>query len=57
MLAEFGYGAKLMETFGTFIGQSKPRRVFMHLKKDVFPWVYYKSMVKGMWGGANGSIF
>jgi sulfide:quinone oxidoreductase len=57
LLAEFKYGAEPKESFAKFgIDQGKPRRAFYHLKKDFFPWVYYKSMVKGTWGGAKGWI-
>lgn len=56
MLAEFGYGAKPMETFGRVLDQSVPRRAFYHLKKDFFPWVYFNAMVKGLWGGPKGFI-
>jgi sulfide:quinone oxidoreductase len=57
LLAEFKYGGVPKETFGWLgIDQATPRRAFYHLKKDFFPWVYYKSMVKGTWGGANGWI-
>lgn len=57
MLAEFKYGGVPQETFSR-IGwdQATPRRAFYHLKKDFFPWVYYKSMVKGTWGGPKGWI-
>ncbi len=57
MLAEFKYGGVPQETFSK-IGwdQATPRRAFYHLKKDFFPWVYYKSMVKGTWGGPKGWI-
>jgi sulfide:quinone oxidoreductase len=56
MLAEFKYGAEPQETFGSVLGinQAVPRRAFYHLKKDFFPWVYYKSMVKGTWAGPKG---
>ncbi|KAL1865919.1 hypothetical protein Daus18300_007031 [Diaporthe australafricana] len=56
LLAEFKYGGQPKETFGGWFGidQATPRRAFYHLKKDFFPWVYYKSMVKGTWGGPNG---
>jgi len=56
MLAEFGYGGAPQETFNRWFGinQAIPRRAFYHLKKDFFPWVYYKSMVKGTWGGPKG---
>lgn len=59
MLAEFKYGAPPVpkETFARFgLDQTTPRRLFYHLKKDFFPWVYYKSMVKGTWGGPKGWI-
>ncbi|OAP65325.1 hypothetical protein AYL99_01297 [Fonsecaea erecta] len=56
MLAEFKYGGEPHETFGRLLGvdQGTPRRAFYHLKKDFFPWVYYKSMVKGTWAGPKG---
>jgi NADPH-dependent 2,4-dienoyl-CoA reductase/sulfur reductase-like enzyme len=58
LLAEFKYGGEPDETFGKWLGidQGTPRRAFYYLKKDFFPWVYYKSMVKGTWGGAKGWI-
>lgn len=58
LLAEFKYGAKPKETFGRLLGidQAIPRRAFYHLKKDFFPWVYYKSLVKGTWAGPQGWI-
>lgn len=54
MLAEFAYGGKPHETFGALVDQGTPRRAFYHLKKDFFPWVYFKSMVKGTWAGPKG---
>jgi sulfide:quinone oxidoreductase len=57
MLAEFKYNGEPEETFGIFgIDQRTPRRVFYHLKKDFFPWVYFNSMVKGTWGVRKGWI-
>ena len=58
LLAEFKYGGVPKETFGQMFGidQATPRRAFFHLKKDFFPWVYYKFMVKGTWGGPKGWI-
>jgi sulfide:quinone oxidoreductase len=58
MLAEFKYGGQPKETFGKWFGidQGTPRKAFYHLKKDFFPWVYYKAMVKGQWAGPNGYI-
>ncbi|KAK5988322.1 Cadmium resistance protein 1 [Cladobotryum mycophilum] len=57
LLAEFKYGGVPKETFG-FLGidQAVPRREFYYMKKDFFPWVYYKSLVKGTWGGPKGWI-
>ncbi|RJE23843.1 Oxidoreductase [Aspergillus sclerotialis] len=58
LLAEFKYGGQPKETFNNWIGidQADPRRSFYHLKKDFFPWVYYKSLVKGTWAGPKGWI-
>ncbi|SJX61277.1 related to sulfide:quinone oxidoreductase, mitochondrial precursor [Sporisorium reilianum f. sp. reilianum] len=59
MLAEFKYGGKPKETFGSLLGidQGVPRKAFYHLKKDFFPWVYYNSYVKGTWSGPKGFSF
>lgn len=55
LLAEFKYGGVPKETFRWMgLDQATPRRAFYHLKKDFFPWVYFKSMVKGTWGGPSG---
>lgn len=56
LLAEFKYGGVPKETFGGVLGldQGKPHRAFGMMKKHFFPWVYYKSMVKGTWGGPSG---
>lgn len=57
LLAEFKYGAQLNETFSKYgIDQSKPQRAFYYLKKDFFPWVYYRNMVKGTWAGPKGFL-
>ncbi|SPN99122.1 probable Sulfide:quinone oxidoreductase, mitochondrial precursor [Cephalotrichum gorgonifer] len=58
LLAEFKYGGVPKETFGWVPGvdQAKPHRAFFWLKKHFFPWVYYKHMVKGTWGGPAGWI-
>ncbi|KAH9214628.1 hypothetical protein DL95DRAFT_389343 [Leptodontidium sp. 2 PMI_412] len=58
LLAEFKYGGEPKETFNSWFGidQAVPRRAFYHLKKDFFPWVYGKYMLKGRWGGPNGWI-
>ncbi|KAI0302262.1 FAD/NAD-P-binding domain-containing protein [Russula brevipes] len=55
MLAEFKYGLVPAETFSRSVGdQGIPRRVFYHLKKDLFPWVYFRYHVKGRWFGPAG---
>lgn len=52
MLCEFKYGGEPSETFAPFLGsQDKPRRLFYHLKKDIFPPVYWRSFLKGSWFG------
>ncbi|KAI0807091.1 FAD/NAD-P-binding domain-containing protein [Fomes fomentarius] len=57
MLAEFKYGAEPKETFASVFGdQSIPRTAFYHLKKDFFPYVYWKYMVKGKWFGTQGLV-
>jgi NADPH-dependent 2,4-dienoyl-CoA reductase/sulfur reductase-like enzyme len=58
LLAEFKYDGVPKETFGRLFGidQGVPRRAFWHLKKDFFPWVYTRYMVKGKWGGPKGWI-
>ncbi|KAK6005917.1 hypothetical protein QM012_007559 [Aureobasidium pullulans] len=57
LLAEFKYGGVPKETFSWLgMDQATPRRAFYHLKKDFFPWVYYRYMVKGTWGGPKGWI-
>ncbi|KAI1083133.1 FAD/NAD(P)-binding domain-containing protein [Whalleya microplaca] len=55
MLCEFKYGGIPKETFAKVFGsQDKPRRVFYHLKKDFFPYVYWNSFLNGTWFGAQG---
>jgi NADPH-dependent 2,4-dienoyl-CoA reductase/sulfur reductase-like enzyme len=58
LLAEFKYGGEPQETFNNLFGidQGVPRRAFYHLKKDFFPWVYWKYHVNGTWGGPKGLI-
>ncbi|RAL60123.1 hypothetical protein DID88_000748 [Monilinia fructigena] len=58
LLAEFKYGGIPKETFNKWFGinQAVPRKEFYYLKKDFFPWVYGKYMVKGNWGGPKGWI-
>lgn len=45
ILAEFGYGGKLMPSFPW--DSTKPRRSAWVLKKSLLPWVYWNAMLKG----------
>ncbi|KAJ6496638.1 hypothetical protein C8R47DRAFT_1114910 [Mycena vitilis] len=54
MLAEFKYGLEPKESFAAQFDQAKSNRLFYHLKKDLFPWAYWKYMVKGQWYGTKG---
>jgi sulfide:quinone oxidoreductase len=45
ILAEFGYGGKLMPSFPW--DSTKPRRSAWFLKKTILPWVYWNAMLKG----------
>jgi len=45
ILAEFGYGGKLLPTFNW--DSTKPRRSAWLLKKYGLPWVYWRLMLKG----------
>lgn len=58
LLAEFKYGGVPKETFAELYGidQGTPRKSFYYLKKDFFPWVYKKFMVKGLWAGPQGFL-
>jgi len=57
MLAEFKYGLEPKETFAKYLGdQAKPRREYYHLKKDIFPFVYWNYMLQGRWFGPKGLI-
>ena len=47
MLAEFKYGLEPKESFANFLGdQATPRAAYYYLKKDFFPWTYWKYMVR-----------
>jgi sulfide:quinone oxidoreductase len=48
VLAEFGYGGKIIPTFPTWVfeGKQPTRRAWM-LKKDILPGIYWKAMLKG----------
>jgi len=63
ILAEFGYGGKLMETFGptgafplNLIGtEGKYQQQFFYfLKEQLFPFVYWNLWTRGMWYGTSG---
>ena len=48
VLAEFGYGGKLLPTFPTWIIDSKkPSRLAWFLKEKLLPPIYWKAMLKG----------
>jgi len=48
VLAEFGYGGKLLPTFPTWlIDGTRPRRMSWFLKSKILPWVYWNGMLKG----------
>ena len=42
-LSRFGGSSKLLS-----------RRLYYHLKKDLFPWAYWGPMLQGKWFGASG---
>jgi sulfide:quinone oxidoreductase len=66
ILAEFGYGGKLMETFNWETGKlplclfgqdgELQHRFFYFLKDTFFPFAYWNMWVQGKWYGANGPI-
>ena len=45
VLAEFGYGGKLLPTFP--LDPTVPRALAWHLKTAVLPWLYWNGMLKG----------
>jgi sulfide:quinone oxidoreductase len=66
MMAEFGYGGRLMETFSRETGKFPLKyigtegdlqmRFFYLLKERLFPFVYWNLWTKGAWYGTNGPI-
>ena len=46
MLAEFGYGGKLLPTFG-FLDGTRPSRLAWLLKEKLLPPLYFQLMLKG----------
>ncbi|MGB5777449.1 NAD(P)/FAD-dependent oxidoreductase [Allopontixanthobacter sediminis] len=48
ILAEFGYGGKLLPSFPTWlIDGRRPARLSWLLKSEVLPWVYWNGMLRG----------
>ena len=48
VLAEFGYGGKLLPSFpGWLIDGTKPQRLSWLLKSEALPWIYWHGMLKG----------
>ncbi len=47
VLAEFGFGGKLLPTFRWLINPIKASRLAWILKKDVLPWIYWNAMLRG----------
>jgi len=48
VLAEFGYGGKLLPSFPTTVLNGlRPTRLAWHLKADLLPWIYWNAMLRG----------
>mgnify|MGYP003392855343 CR=1 FL=1 len=48
LLAEFGYGGKLLPSFPSWsIAGTKPQRLSWLLKSEALPWIYWNGMLKG----------
>ena len=47
VLAEFGYGGKLLPTFPWLINPLKATKLAWILKKNILPWLYWNAMLKG----------
>ena len=48
VLAEFGYGGKLLPTFPTWLLDGrKPTRAAWFMKEKLLPWIYFDLMLKG----------
>ncbi|MEO1221786.1 MAG: FAD/NAD(P)-binding oxidoreductase [Pseudomonadota bacterium] len=58
VLAEFGYGGKLDQSFPTWlIDGTKPQRLSWMLKADALPWIYWNGMLKGReWMAGPGNM-
>lgn len=53
ILAEFGYGGKIQETFAPFQMGPVQERVFAVIKRTVFPFVYWELVPRGIWYGRS----
>jgi sulfide:quinone oxidoreductase len=47
VLAEFGFGGKLLPTFPWLLNPLKATKLAWILKKDVLPWLYWNAMLRG----------
>jgi len=58
VLAEFGYGGKLMPSFPEWlIDGTKAQRLSWMLKADALPWIYWNGMLKGReWLAGPGNM-
>ncbi|TIX49677.1 NAD(P)/FAD-dependent oxidoreductase [Alteraurantiacibacter aquimixticola] len=58
VLAEFGYGGKLMPSFPTWlVDGTKATRLSWMLKADALPWIYWNGMLKGReWLAGPGNM-
>lgn len=58
VLAEFGYGGKLMPSFPEWlVDGTKPARLSWMLKADALPWIYWNGMLKGReWLAGPGGL-
>lgn len=58
VLAEFGYGGKLMPSFPSWlIDGTKAQRLSWMLKADALPWIYWNGMLKGReWLAGPGNM-
>ena len=58
VLAEFGYGGKLMPSFPKWlVDGTKPAKLSWMLKADALPWIYWNGMLKGReWLAGPGNM-
>lgn len=58
VLAEFGYGGKLMPSFpDRLVDGTRPARLSWMLKADALPWIYWNGMLKGReWLAGPGGL-